>query len=316
MNRSPQTEVSAAPQTGGVRFAPSPTGRFHIGNLRTAWISYQWSRELGRPWIVRFEDIDDPRVLAGAQDQQVLDLKTLGLVPDLELTQSRYLERHLQLFQLARKSGAVYPCVCSRKEVQTALSSLASAAHDNQSPVYSGECRQNPLDDDAQINSSACVAWRFRMPRLDGRNDFIIARTASLGGDEGFIPAYHWACAIDDFDGAYDLIVRSVDLASALPLQRAIQAWLSSAEKKDVHLIRAFHTSLITQDDGRRLEKRTNGVTLSELLQDGWSVEKLTSAFETSFNRDVLSSDSFDRDEIAHEARAQLSLQDLLVSKF
>jgi glutamyl-tRNA synthetase len=302
--------TNAAPKTGGVRFAPSPTGRFHIGNLRTAWISFRFARALNLPWVVRFEDIDEPRVLAGAQELQLADMAALGMTPDTSLLQSTFRSRHLSLFQLARSTGAIYPCTCSRREVQTALSGLASASHDGVAPVYSGHCRSHLAAPVAAglVENSGGIAWRFRMPRLDGRNDFVIARTSTLDSDDGFIPAYHWACAIDDLDGGYDLIVRSLDLAPALPLQRAIQKWL----REDAAPSRAFHTSLITQDDGHRLEKRTAGVTLPELQSAGWTRDKIWSAFGRSFDSTFLTSDRFDSDGVAHETDANLKLSQLL----
>ncbi|HVK60216.1 MAG TPA: glutamate--tRNA ligase family protein, partial [Bdellovibrionales bacterium] len=209
-----------APATGGVRFAPSPTGRFHIGNLRTAWISYKLSRQLQLPWIVRFEDIDRPRVLAGAQEQQLADMRALGLVPDQVLVQSDFEERHWQLLIRAIEDGVIYPCDCSRKEVQQALSGLASAPH-AELAAYSGHCR--PLSR-RELKSVDSIAWRFRMPLESGIQDFIVARTSPQLSENGasdrasFTPSYHWACAIDDFDGRYDWIVRSSDLAHALPL--------------------------------------------------------------------------------------------------
>src|SRR6185312_17052083 len=96
-----------------VRFAPSPTGKFHVGNLRTAWISHIFSRYLGQPWIVRFEDIDQPRVVAGALQWQLDDLRKLGMVPDRVLVQSERLARHEALFRDAVAAGQVYPCTCS-----------------------------------------------------------------------------------------------------------------------------------------------------------------------------------------------------------
>ena len=253
--------------------------------------------------------------MPGARENQLADLRALSLVPDLSMDQTRFRARHLSLFNLARKGGAIYACDCSRKEVLTALSSLASASHDGLAPIYSGECRHRDGSTVAYDGAAAGIAWRFKMPRQDGRNDFIIARTKSVNGDQEFIPAYHWACAIDDFDGAYDLIVRSLDLASALPLQRAIQAWIAEAEKKELPLIRAFHTSLVVQNDGHRLEKRTQGVSLEELASAGVSVAALVDKFERSFDRELISSDSFDLEGVAREKLETLSLDALSLSK-
>lgn len=325
MNDSSLSSTNAAPRTGGVRFAPSPTGRFHIGNLRTAWVSFQFARTLALPWVVRFEDIDAPRVLPGAREQQRADLAAFGMVADVELLQSSFRSRHVSLFERARRLGAVYPCTCSRREVQTALTGLASAPHDGVAPVYSGHCRTHATGagiqeadnsaaaskrSAADASAAGAIAWRFKMPREDGRGDFIIARTNAVDDVDSFVPAYHWACAIDDFDGGYDLIVRSADLAPALPLQRAIQTWLAGAENKPAHLIRAFHTALVTRDNGHRLEKRTLGVTLPELTQAGWDEIKLWRAFERSFDVSLFT----EVKDVAQERVPSLKLSDLLTA--
>lgn len=291
--RSFEEHRNAAPQTGGVRFAPSPTGRFHVGNLRTAWISWRFAQALRLPWVVRFEDIDRPRVLAGARELQLADMAALGCAPDVVVDQSAFHARHLAVFEAARAAGALYACTCSRREVQTALAGLASAPHDGVAPVYSGHCRKHP----AAAHDGA-VAWRFKMDDESGRHDFIIART---DGDD-FTPAYHWACAIDDFDGGYDMIVRSADLAPALSLQRAIMSWLGASR-----FPRAFHTSLVTQDDGHRLEKRTQGVTLPELAM---SSAELVAHFAKSFDNRLLSETL----DVAQESRATLKISDLLAT--
>jgi glutamyl-tRNA synthetase len=287
---APHSTQNQAPATGGVRFAPSPTGRFHIGNLRTAWISQEWARGLGVPWAVRVEDIDRPRVVPGAQEQQLADLAALGLKPDILIIQSELRARHWALFIEAIRNGQIYPCDCSRKDVQTALAGLASAPHEHP-PVYSGHCR---LRLDRELRAAESLAWRFRMSDESGCDDFIIARTGVELDREGqpneasFVPAYHWACAIDDFDGRYQLLVRSHDLWPAARLQHAIQAWLGSmgaSEPAPPFLTPVFHTALVTQNDGHRLEKRTQGVTLPELAGSGRSAAWLLERFARSFDR-------------------------------
>src|SRR5262245_10745589 len=118
----------------GVRFAPSPTGRLHIGNLRTAWISHWWSKSLGLKWVLRFEDIDKPRNVSGSQEQQLSNLEQLGLIPDEIIVQSQNFERHWQIFVKGVESHKFYPCFCSRKDL---IETLASAPH-SKPPTYSG----------------------------------------------------------------------------------------------------------------------------------------------------------------------------------
>ena len=259
----------------GVRFAPSPTGRFHIGNLRTAWVSHRLARTLGEPWVVRCEDIDTPRVVPGAREKQLEDLAALGLVPDEVVLQSGRHQRHRELFEKAASDSVIYPCSCSRREVQQALAQAASAPHDSV-PAYNGACRgglQRPAAADASL------AWRFRGADPSGSGDFIVARSTS--SREGFAPAYHWACAIDDFDGRYAWIVRASDLKEATPQQREIQRWLARDAGVPFAPPGVLHTALVVQDDGHRLEKRTRGVTLDEVLSRV-PLPRLLAAFEAS----------------------------------
>lgn len=250
----------------GVRFAPSPTGRFHLGNLRTALLSHELAQRLKQPWNVRFEDIDTPRVVPGARELQLQDLAELGLVPDRITLQSANHSRHEALFRKALQDGRLYPCTCSRREVQLALAQSASAPH-APVPAYSGHCRpKEPKPWDLEKLppffefQGETLGWRFRMDSGDGQDDLIAARTRPNGQD--FTPAYPWACAIDDADEGHLWLVRASDLASALPAQRAIQKWMGLNPLPSV-----LHAALVTQNDGTRLEKRTRGVTLPEILK-------------------------------------------------
>jgi glutamyl-tRNA synthetase len=267
----------------GVRFAPSPTGELHVGNLRTAWISREWAAALGLPWVVRFEDIDRPRVVAGAQDRQLADMAQLGLHADRVEVQSAFARRHWELFERARAEGRVYPCFCSRKEVQEALAAAASAPH-GEPPVYNGRCRERGGWPSDYMNPT--LAWRFRGPDAGGAQDFIVARTDYRGihefGEADFAPAYHWACAIDDFDGGFALLVRAWDLGPVTEQHRIIHRWLGESEGAR-EFPAVFHASLVTQPDGHRLEKRTRGVTLRELLARGLTPEAIVARFAASF---------------------------------
>lgn len=291
----------------GVRFAPSPTGDFHVGNLRTAWISYVWARAMGEPWILRFDDIDRARVVPGARESQLRDMGKLGLVPYAESLQSAQEERHWQVFAAARAEGKLYPCFCSRKEVQDSLAGLASAPHASP-PLYDGHCRaEKKLRAD---HPHPTIAWRFLSEQdPDGKRDFIVARTDPKGERESFQSAYAWATAIDDFDGDFALLVRARDLAAALADQREVQVWLREREGRGARALPAvFHTSLVTLDDGARLEKRTRGVRLAELLARGFAVENILAAFEKSF---AAESSDFAPAKVWGEARAQISLTQL-----
>lgn len=288
----------------GIRFAPSPTGKFHLGNLRTAWVSWMISQREGRVWICRFEDIDRSRVLPGALDQQLADLKKLGMVPDQVLIQSESHQRHLQLFLQAVQSGQVYPCFCSRKEILEALQTAASAPH-HAPPIYNGRCRDGLVSSE-QLHPT--VGWRFRGEDPGGVQDFIIGRTEALDLSS-FQSAYQWACAIDDYDGNFALLVRAWDLSGVLTQQRAIHAWLGRLEGH--HPIPAiFHASLVVGRMGERLEKRTRGVTLDEVLLQGVSIQKILDGFDLSF-QDV---PDFSPGAVSGEQKHELSWDHLFSS--
>lgn len=291
-----------------VRFAPSPTGRFHVGNLRTAWISHWWSQTLNKQWVVRFEDIDGPRVVLGALEGQLADMAALGLVPDRVEVQSTRRLRHWEVFRAFLQAGLVYPCFCSRKTVLQVIERSSSAPHGIEA-LYSGACRSTGSAPKADLPT---IAWRLKMPDPSGRHDFIVARTKSrepAGDGADFIPAYHWACALDDYDGRHDLLVRAWDLESALYLQRSIQGMLKNLENAEFSYPSVFYCSLIVQNDGRRLEKRTKGVSLEELEHQGISPEDLIQRFKRSFKQwqEVHSI----KDDIAGESLKVLPLKDL-----
>lgn len=299
--------------SGGVRFAPSPTGRFHVGNLRTAWISEKWARALRIPWIVRFEDIDAPRVVAGAKEQQLADLAALGLWPDAIVVQSQARSTHLRLFTAAVRGGFVYPCLCTRKEIASRLSSApvpdegfaeASAPNSPAAPAleYDGRCRSRPATDFQDRTEP--VGWRFRSAEDDGSRDFIVARARVAVPGNGVVlpvdreaaPAYNWACAVDDALGGYDLLVRAWDLADVVAPQQAVGRLVLAAEARATSLPDVYHAALVTQDGGQRLEKRTGGVTLAELAARGVGPERLLKIFEESYRAD------FERDLAAYRA--------------
>lgn len=117
-----------------------------------------------------------------------------------------------------------------------------------------------------------------------GHHDAIIARSDSLG--KNFVPGYHWACAIDDADGNYRLLVRAWDLAPVDEIQSAIRGWCRPLPDQDKNAGLVFHTSIVTRDDGGRLEKRTQGVTLPELQAVGVSADDLAKKIKVSFDVD------------------------------
>lgn len=264
------------------------------------------------PWVVRFEDIDKPRVVSGARDGQLRDMAALGLIPDHIADQGENYARHQRVFDAFITAGLVYPCYCSRQDWRANVDNSASAPH-GPVAVYSGRCRNLKA---APATDLPTLAWRLRMPPQDGGEDFIVARTSTTLATRGhpnmasFSPAYNLACAVDDYDGDHDLLVRAWDLAQVTPQQRAVQEKLAQLENKITWMPPAvFHCSLITRDDGGRLEKRTPGVTINELASAGIDCATILARFASSF---TLVPGDFSRGRIWGETARELTLNRLL----
>ncbi len=252
------------------RFAPSPTGRLHVGNLRTALASWLSAKSKGGSWIIRMEDVDKARSRPQWVEAQLGDLARLGLESDEPvLFQSQCDDRYRAALDRLAHMGALYACQCTRKE----LAMMASAPHleDGLRP-YSGRCRGRGLGEAAQ-------AQRFQLPvgeipwtdRVRGpqRDD-----PARLTGDpllyrrDGCF-AYHLAVVLDDaFQGVTE-VVRGADLQGVTSTQIALQEALGLPRPAYAHL------DLVKNLEGERLGKRHQSLCLEGLLEGGWRVEDL-----------------------------------------
>ncbi|MEA2431970.1 MAG: glutamyl-tRNA synthetase [Thermoleophilaceae bacterium] len=228
------------------RFAPSPTGDLHLGNLRTALLAWLFARSAGGRFLMRMEDLDTGRVRQGAEERQLSDLAAIGI--DWDGPVVRQSER-LELYAEAIERLDTYPCFCSRAEIREA----ASAPH---GPVgaYPGTCRELTAAERAEREAAGRpLALRAR---ADGEvDDFVVRR-----GDGAF--AYNLAVVVDDAEMGVDQVVRGDDLADSIPRQ----AWLGRAlELPEPEYV---HVPLVLGADGARLAKRHGAVTLRELEPD------------------------------------------------
>jgi glutamyl-tRNA synthetase len=249
---------------GAGRYAPSPTGELHVGNLRTAVLAWLFARSTGRRFLLRIEDLDSSRVRPGLAEQQCAALAALGLTFDEEpVVQSARLPAYEQALQ--DLTDRAYECFCSRHEIAEA----ASAPH-GAIGLYPGTCRDLNPTERAARRASRSPAWRLRADRasmtvhdiLHGEvtgtvDDFVIRR------NDG-VPAYNLAVVVDDAEAGIDQVVRGEDL-----LQSAInQAFLASLLGHDPPIY--AHVPLAVNVAGRRLAKRDGPVTLSDLARLGW----------------------------------------------
>jgi glutamyl-tRNA synthetase len=246
------------------RFAPSPTGTLHVGNLRTALLAWLFARSAGARHLVRMEDLDTGRVRAGAAEQQLADLAAIGLDWDGEVVaQSDRLDRYAEAIAALDAAGHLYECFCTRAEVRAA----ASAPHGPlPEGAYPGTCLHLTDAERAERRGAGrAPALRVRAnaarvgfeDRLLGRvegvvDDFVVRRNDGA-------PAYNLAVVVDDAAQGIGEVVRGDDLADTTPRQLLLGRLLGLPEA------RYAHVPLVLGPDGARLAKRHGGVTLREL---------------------------------------------------
>ena len=245
------------------RFAPSPTGLLHIGSLLTALASYADARSQGGKWLVRMEDLDPPREMAGASDHIVRTLAEFGFEWDGEIM---YQSQRHHAYQSALDDliarNLVYPCRCSRKEWH------AHARMGVDGFVYNGKCAHQSFD-----ASNAKVAWRLRAPeRVIGFQDQIVGDYAqNLAQDigdfvllraDGFW-AYQLAVVVDDAEQGITHIVRGQDLLVSTPRQIYLQQCLHVPTPQYAHL------PLLVNAQGQKWSKQTLAPALDLGAKEG-----------------------------------------------
>lgn len=250
-------EVDATTPAG--RFAPSPSGDLHLGNLRTALLAWLFARSTGRRFLIRVEDLD--RVRPGAEERQLADLAALGLDWDGDVVhQSRRLPLYDAAIARLQRAGLTYECFCTRREILQA----ASAPH-APAGAYPGTCRNlTDAERDERRASGRPPALRLRagtdkftvtdelLGRYTGMVDDLVLRR----GDG--IPAYNLAVVVDDAAQGIDQVVRGDDLLSSAPRQTYLAGLLGLPAPTYAHVPLALNA------DGKRLAKRDGAVTLAD----------------------------------------------------
>jgi glutamyl-Q tRNA(Asp) synthetase len=254
------------------RFAPSPTGRLHLGHAYSAVVGHALARESGGRFLLRIEDLDQGRSRAEFVDAIFDDLRWLGLEWDDEpLVQSRRSDAYAAALDRLRERGLVYPCFCTRAEIAAAL----NAPHGDASSTYPGTCRG--LADDPERRAMSPHSWRLDCAKaveiaglpewLETDGSRLTATPADIGdvilARKDAPAAYHLACVVDDAASGIDIVVRGADLRPSTPVQRLLQALLGLPEPT------YLHHAMIAHADGRRLAKRDRAPTLAALRQDG-----------------------------------------------
>ncbi len=279
--------INLAPYRG--RLAPSPTGYLHLGHARTFWVAQERARAHGGTLVLRNEDLDSTRYHMQFVEAMLEDLRWFGFAwqegPDCggpfgPYHQSERMNFYRAALELLRAGGFIYPCTCSRKDIQSAA--RAPHAEDDDEPVYPGTCRQNRQSEIVNRKFS----WRFRVPDgeaisfVDGHfgpqqfvagkdfGDFIVWRRDD-------VPAYQLVCAADDAAMRITEVVRGADLLKSTARQLLLYRALGLRAPE------FYHCPLMKDEAGVRLAKRHDALSLRALREQGKSPEDLRCTWPT-----------------------------------
>ncbi|GGJ37410.1 tRNA glutamyl-Q(34) synthetase GluQRS [Paenarthrobacter histidinolovorans] len=249
--------------TSAGRFAPSPSGELHIGNLRTAILAWLFAKSSGRSFLLRVEDLD--RARSGAEAEQLRDLQAVGVSWDADVVrQTERAPLYDAAIQKLVSDGRTYECFCTRKEIQEA----PSAPHAPQG-AYPGTCRRLSAAEREIRRASRPASIRLMSEvtewavedQLHGTfvgmvDDFVLRR------NDG-VTAYNLAVVVDDAAQGIDQVVRGDDLLPSTPRQAYLATLLGLSVPEYAHV------PLVVNHDGVRLAKRDGAVTLDDLAAVG-----------------------------------------------
>ena len=262
------------------RIAPTPTGYLHLGHARTFWIAQQRARENNGTLLYRNENLDPQRCKPEFRETTIEDLRWLGLEWEGEpLDQSDRMPEYRTAFEQLRTAGHLFPCACSRKDIREA--STAPHSEDGE-PIYPGTCRDIPTSPNPQPSTD--LNWRFRVPEgepvtfTDGRCG---EQTFVAGQDFGDfpvwqkngLPSYQLAVVVDDAATGITEVVRGEDLLVSTVRQILLYRALGLEQPA------FYHCELMRDENGERLAKRHDALSLRELRAEGKTPEDLRAKF-------------------------------------
>jgi glutamyl-Q tRNA(Asp) synthetase len=256
------------------RFAPSPTGRLHLGHAYSAVLG----REAGNKFLLRIEDLDQTRSRPEFVDGIFENLRWLGLDWDQTVfVQSQRTAAYETALEQLKARGLVFACFCTRADIAQSL----TAPHGDSATSYPGTCRTLP--DDPQRRAATPHCWRLDSAKAleltgfpswtecDGRT--FIAKASDIGdailARKDAPASYHLSCVVDDSASGVTMVVRGADLRPSTPIQRLLQQLLGLPEP--IYL----HHPLVAHEDGRRLAKRDLAPTLAAMREAGVEGEAL-----------------------------------------
>ena len=255
------------------RFAPSPSGRMHLGNVCSALLAWLSAKSAGGDIVLRIEDLDPARSRPEYAQAIMEDFLWLGLSWDRRMEdQSTRGEVYEQALETLRQKGLIYPCYCTRDQLHAASAPHASDGR----VIYAGTCRD--LTEPQRKAQTKAPSLRLRVPEevISFRDGLQGAYSMDLSREWGYfivrradgVAAYQLAVVVDDAAGGVTEVVRGRDLLTATPVQLYLYRLL------DLEPPRYYHVPMLLAPDGRRLSKRDRDLDLGE-LKKRWSPEKI-----------------------------------------
>jgi glutamyl-Q tRNA(Asp) synthetase len=269
------------------RFAPSPTGELHLGSAYSAWTGWHRAREAGGRFLVRIEDIDIRRCKREYETAILGDLTWLGFDWDGEVRrQSEHFADYGRALDQLDGQGLVYPCFCSRADIEREMAAAVNAPHGPDGPLYPGTCRHLSAQDrrermaaghehclrlDAQRAAEQAGSYHFfdeTLGRVEGEpllmGDFVIARKDTP-------TSYHLSVTVDDHLQGVTLVTRGVDVLPSTHVHGLLQKLLGYETPQYAH------HRLLTDDSGRRFAKRDRDMTIRAMREGGMTPQQVIS---------------------------------------
>ena len=254
------------------RFAPSPTGRLHLGHAYSAVLGHARARGSAGKFLLRIEDLDQTRSRPEFVEGMFEDLRWLGLEWDEPpIVQSQRTPAYEAALDRLRSSGLAFACFCTRADIAQSL----TAPHGDAATSYPGTCRALPDDPERRAATPHC--WRLDSARAldlgglpswsESNGETFVAQARDVGdailARKDAPASYHLSCVVDDAASGVTTVVRGADLRPSTPIQRLLQQLLDLPEP--IYL----HHALVTHADGRRLAKRDLAPTLAAMREAG-----------------------------------------------
>ena len=248
------------------RFAPSPNGPLHLGHAYSAIVAHDLATNAGGRFLLRIEDIDGARSRGELADEYRRDLDWLGLEWEEVPTQSTRLSAYRAVFERLKAAGLVYPCRCTRADIQAAGARMGPMG-----PIYPGTCKR------ANVPEDEPVQWRLDLDAA-GKTAGQLEWYDAFAGEQTCDPpllgdvviwrrdepaSYHLAATVDDAADGVSVVTRGRDLFEATHIHRLLQALL------DLPTPAYHHHALVLDEDGQKLSKRRGSPALAARREAG-----------------------------------------------